>query len=296
MAAKHRKKGTRRSSFNKRRKGLLAVVIPWMRRFGMVLAVCTAIVWASSWLYLSGALARAGNWTEAKLWQVTADMGFTVENIMVEGRTHTDTAVLLAIVNIEKGDPLFSFNPKEAQELITRIGWVESAQVQRRWPDTIYIRIKERTPLALWQTDKRVKLLDSRGEIIPAGRLERFADLVMVVGQEAPEHAAALIGDLAAETAIYECVEIARWIGDRRWDLRLKNAIEVKLPENDIGLALRRLSKAQEEDGLLDKDIIAIDMREPDRISVQTKPGKLSEYKTGLKIDAAVKSKAGNNI
>ena len=239
MAAK-RKKGTRQSTFNKRRKGFLSVVIPWMRRFGIALVVFTGIIWVSSWLYLSGTLARAGNWTEDKVWQVTADMGFAVENIMVEGREYTDGSVLLAIVNIEKGDPLFSFNPKEAQKLMSQIGWVETAQVERRWPDTIYIELKERTPLALWQTDKRVKLLDEHGEIIVTNRLERFADLVMVMGKDAPDHAGELIGNLKAESLVHERVETARWVGDRRWDLRLKNGIEIKLPEDDMGLALRR--------------------------------------------------------
>jgi len=291
MAVK-RKKGTRQSSFNKRRKGMLSVVIPWTRRFGVALAVFAGILWVSSWLYLSGTLARAGDWTEDKVWEVTADMGFAIENIMVEGREYTDTSVLLAIVNVEKGDPLFSFDPGQAQKLMSQIGWVETAQVERRWPDTIYVGLKERAPLALWQTDKRVKLLDEHGEIIVTDRLERFADLVMVMGKDAPDHAQGLIGNLKAETLVHDRVETAKWVGDRRWDLRLKNGIEVKLPEEDMGLALRRLAKAQDDDGLLDKNIVSIDMREADRISVRTKPGTVQEYKVDLKIEA----KAGNNI
>ncbi len=291
MAAK-RKKGTRQSTFNKRRKGVLSVVIPWMRRFGIALAVFVGIIWVSSWLYLSGALARAGDWTEDKVLVATGDMGFSIENIMVEGRQYTDASVLLAIVNVEKGDPLFSFDPKEAQSLMSQIGWVEAAQVERRWPDTIYIELKERTPLALWQVGKRVKLLDDRGEVIVSDGLERFADLIMVTGENAPAHVYELVGNLRAETPVHERVETAQWVGDRRWNLRLKNGIEVKLPEEDMGLAVRRLATAQNEDGLLDKNIVSIDMREGDRISVRTKPGKVQDYKAGLKIQA----KAGNNI
>ena len=286
------KRGTRQSSFNKRRKGVLAVVIPWVRRFGIGLVVTVGLVWVGAWLHLSGSLARAGDWADERFEIATADMGFKVENILVEGRQYSDAGVLLAIVNVQKGDPLFAFDPQSAKDSITRIGWVEDAQVERRWPDTIYIGLKERQPLALWQSDKRLKLLDSKGEVIATDNLQRFSDLILVSGKGSSETAAQLVGNLKAEPIIFERVETAQRISERRWNLRLKNALEIKLPEEDIGLALRRLSTAQEEDGLLDKNIVSIDMREIDRISVRTKPGAVQEYSSGLKIEA----KAGNDI
>lgn len=294
--SKKKKRGTRQSTINKRRKGVLAVVLPWLRRFGMVAAVCTGILWAGSWLYLSGAAGRAGDWTRDKILTASADMGFAVDDILVEGREYTDPHVLLAIVNIQKGDPLFAFNPRQAQELISQISWVDDVQIERRWPGTIYIGLAERQPLALWQSDKRLKLLDQKGKVIVTSDLQRFAGLVLVMGKNAPAAAPELIGNLKAEEHIYSRVETAKWIGARRWDMKLKNGIEIKLPEQDAGLALRRLAEAHENDGLLDKDIVSIDMREPGRITVRTKPGTVQDYKTGLKIDAVTKTKAGNNI
>lgn len=55
------------------------------------------------------------------------------------------------------------------------------------------------------------------------------------------------------------------------------------MPESDLGLNLRRLAQVQEENGLLDQDITAVDMRESDRISIRTKPGQVQEYKASLK-------------
>jgi len=294
MAAK--KRGTRKSSFNKRRKGILAFVFPWLRRFGLGLAVCIGVLWAGSWLYLSGTIGRAGDWGRNQILLASADMGFAIRDILVEGRIHTDPHVLLAIINVEKGDPLFSFDPQSAQELIGQVSWVEGVHIERRWPDTIYIGLQERTPMALWQSDKRLKLLDQNGEVIVTSKLERFSDLVMVSGKGSALAAPDLIGNLQAEASIYERTETARYISERRWDVKLKNGIEIKLPEVDMGLALRRLARAQEKDNLLDKDIIGVDMREADRISVRTKPGSVQDYKAGLKIDAATKNKVGNNI
>ena len=294
--AGRRAKGTRQSRFNKRRKGMLSVIIPWTRRFGALLAVLSAAVWMAVWLHLSGTLGRAADWTQDRVLTAGAGLGFAIENIMVEGRQYTDAGVLLAIVNVEKGDPLFGFNPRQAQELMSQISWVARVQVERRWPDTIYIGLTERAPLALWQTDKRVKLLDAHGEVIVTDRLERFAGLLMVTGRNAPEHAPQLVGNLSAETLVRQRVETARRVGGRRWDLRLKNGIEVRLPEDDMGLALRRLAAAQRNDGLLDKDILSIDLRESDRISIRTKPGAVQDYTTGRRIDAAAADRTGSNI
>lgn len=283
---------------NKRRKGFLAVLIPWARRFGLVLGIFLGGLWLGSWLYMSGAMGRAGDWAANKMLLASADLGFSVENVIVEGRVHTDPQVLKAILNIEKGDPLFAFNPKQATDLIREIGWTENVRVERRWPDTIYIGLKEREPLALWQQDQTMKLLDRHGEVIATDRLDPFADLVVVMGENAPKFTPDLLVDLNAEPVLSDRVAAAKHIGGRRWDLDLKNGVEVKLPEEDQELALRRLADAQKESGLLDKDILSVDLREADRISVKTKPGAVQNYSSSKPEDSLTKTEpaAGNNI
>jgi cell division protein FtsQ len=285
-------KGTRKSVINKRRKGFLAIFFPWMRRFGIGMALFLAVLWLGAWMVMSGALGRSTDWVKNQILLATADMGFKVENILVEGRTFTDAQILLAIINVEKGDPLFAFDPKTAHEMITRMGWVKSAQIERRWPDTIYIGLNERAPLALWQTDKNVKLLDTDGEVIVTDHLERFKDLLMVMGPDAPAHTAELIASIQAEPALVKHIMGASRQGERRWDLVMDKGLIVKLPEKDMQLALSKLARAQEENAILQKDIESIDMREDGRMVVRTRPGAVEEYKASLKVDA----KAGNNI
>jgi cell division protein FtsQ len=60
--------------------------------------------------------------------------------------------------------------------------------------------------------------------------------------------------------------------------LYLKNGVSVKLPEDDLGQAVRRLANAQGEAGLMDRKIQSIDLRDPLRIVVQTAPGAAEEY------------------
>jgi cell division protein FtsQ len=59
------------------------------------------------------------------------------------------------------------------------------------------------------------------------------------------------------------------FVGERRWNLRTKDGLDIRLPENDVGHALAALSKLDKDEHLFSRDIVAIDMRLPDRLTVQ---------------------------
>ena len=280
-------KGTRKSKFqkraanksaNKHRKGIRAIIFPWLRRFGMVAVVFAAVTWVGAWFFLSDADTRTSDWVQNKIIATTAAMGFVVDDVYVEGRVHTDPAILKAIINVDKGSPLFSFNPADAKTFIERISWVETAHVERRWPGTIYIALEERKPIALWQKNKKLHLLDEKGAVIAANSLAPFKDLIIVLGEDAPKLAPALIADLMAEDTLFPRIESAMRVSGRRWDIALKNGLKIKLPEDDIGYALRTLAAEEESENILDKDLETIDLRDPSRMIVRTRPGAAQEY------------------
>ncbi|MFN3700065.1 MAG: cell division protein FtsQ/DivIB [Alphaproteobacteria bacterium] len=272
-----KKKGARRA-YVRRPARKLDFFILWFKRFGIAFCVTGIVLWAGAMLWLNGSIDKAGYWTQNKVLDMTVDAGFSVENILVEGRRHVEPDILMAILDVQKGDPLFIFHPQRAQMQIEKISWVKSVLVERRFPDTIYVRLEEREPLALWQKDQKLYLVDREGKILTDHQLRRFEDLLMIYGENAPQHADRLIQTLRAEPEILARLESASWVGDRRWDLKSKNGILVKLPEQDIGLALRRLADTQSSNAILDKSLEHIDLRGADRIIVQTAPGKVQEY------------------
>jgi cell division protein FtsQ len=78
-------------------------------------------------------------------------------------------------------------------------------------------------------------------------------------------------------------------IGERRWNLRLRNGLDIRLPEIDVARALRRLARLDREVKLLSRDITAVDLRLRDRVTVQ-----LSEQAAKERHDnIAKKSKKG---
>ena len=232
---------------------------------------------------MSGANIKTKNWANDKYLTITANYGFTLENIIVEGRQNVGADVLMAIVNLKKGEPLMQFNPAQAQEMIARMPWVENVQVARRLPDTIYIQMVEKKPIALWQRDKRLSLIAEDGTVLTDEGLEPFKNFIVVVGDNAPQRTDALLQMLAAEEDIAARVDSAILRSNRRWDLTLKSGAIVQLPEEDVGLALRRLAMMHEEKEIMDKDVKAIDVRSANRILVRTQPGAVQQYRAGYR-------------
>ena len=77
---------------------------------------------------------------------------------------------------------------------------------------------------------------------------------------------------LARHRDVLERTQAMVKIGERRWNLKLHNNVDVLLPEGHEAAAVRRLEELQREQRLLDRPIAAIDMRLPDRLVVRQLP------------------------
>jgi len=134
-----------------------------------------------------------------KLVQDTGLLGMTVSDIRVEGRETTDRETILAALGAGPGTPILAVDPTRAKDQLEALPWVRSAVIERHLPGTLYVRLVERKPLALWQHGGKIELIDHGGEVIPVVRLDQFAKLLMVVGEGAARHAAELLQMLASE-------------------------------------------------------------------------------------------------
>ena len=239
-------------------------------RTALVAAPLAAIAGLGLWAWSSGTLETAAASVRDGTLAVTARAGLAVDEVLVKGRKEADRQAILAALGVERGTPMLAFDPHAARAAIEAIPWVDSATVERRMPDTVFVSIVERQPMAIWQHDQKLHLVDADGVVLADRGLERFPDLPILVGADAPRHGRALLDTLAAEPQIARRVEAAVLVGGRRWDLRLDNGISVKLPENDYAAALRSLSTIEQTNRVLDRDIVAVDLRVPDRLVVQT--------------------------
>ena len=200
--------------------------------------------------------------------------------MIIEGRNHTDLKALKTALRIEKGEALFAQDLTSKKEKVEQLSWVEAVHIERRFPDTVYVRIDEKDPLALWQNKGKLFLVDVKGQVITDRHLENFKDMVTLIGAHAPEQAPEFMKLLASEVEIIPYIGTLRLMSRRRWDLILKNGIVIQLPEKDMSLGLRRLVTLQAAQNIFDKDIILIDMRHPSRIVIKNKSGRSENYES----------------
>ena len=291
MAAKKKKsvakkRGTRKSDLKRKRQknARQDTVFMWARRATIAASVVALMFWGAAWFVLSDADTVSVNWVRAKVLSVTANAGFRVEEILVEGRKYSDSAALLALINVQAGDPIFALDPVEAKAQIEKITWVETARVERRLPSTVYVHLQERRPIALWEHDGEVSVIDSQGVALTQQSLDLFKDLLMIRGKGAPEKSRDFITMLEAEKDILPFIDHAQLIDERRWDVLLTDGKRIKLPAKNAFLALRNIMHKHEEDNILSKESITdIDARYAGRLIVRTKLGKVQDYKADIK-------------
>jgi cell division protein FtsQ len=226
------------------------------------------------WLYQDGWFGRQAEALQLAALEGTAGLGLRIEEVLIEGRARSDGDEILARLGLTLGHPILAVDPAVARAELETLPWVRRASVERQLPGTLYIRLVEREPMALWQEQGVIRVIDRDGEVISGIEPRRFAHLPLVVGADAPAHAEKLIAVMNSEPELRERVTAAVRVGGRRWNVQIEGHIDVRLPENDTAAAWSQLARIERQQGLLSRDVIVIDLRLPDRLVVRTDPEK----------------------
>ena len=224
------------------------------------------------WFNHSGTSAWISETMSNYFWQHTADAGFKVETIYLEGRQYTDLNEISSQVQIKTGSPILRLNLSEVRSRLEAIPRIKYADVERILPNQIHIRITEREPIALWQNEGKLHLIDADGIAMDYVDPAKYQHLMLVVGENAPAHTSELLLMLSHEPEIFKNVAAVLRIGERRWNIRFKNGIELKLPEKNSEVAWHNFALMQNENHILERAIQSIDMRIYDRIFIKTTP------------------------
>jgi cell division protein FtsQ len=197
--------------------------------------------------------------------------GLVVRQVTLEGRQNAPLQELRRALEVQRGDPILAFSPEAAKERLEANAWVAEAVVERRLPDSILVRIQERQPFAIWQNSGIIRVIDREGRVI-SDRIDEFGLLPWVVGPGANQHAARMIEMLRGMPELRDRTEALVRVGNRRWNIRLRSGTEIRLPEGLEEAALRRLREQQQAIALLDRPVAVIDLRLPDKLTVQVAP------------------------
>jgi cell division protein FtsQ len=218
---------------------------------------------------LGGHLPTVGDATTATLNGAANAAGLGITDVRVIGASRMSGEEVVMRLGIDQTSSLLTFDAEAGRRLLLDVPWVKSASVRKLYPATLEIVMAEREPYALWQRAGQVSLLDRDGRTIGPYDDERFSSLPLVVGEGADRRASEIIELLAANDAVRSRVRAAILVAERRWTLKLSDGVDVKLPELEPGHAIALLARLDREQGILNRDIAALDFRLTDRITVR---------------------------
>jgi cell division protein FtsQ len=205
---------------------------------------------------------HAGDW-------LARSLGLGVAVVTVSGATHMSEARILAIAGIDASRSLPLFDVAQAKAKLEADPLISRASVRKLYPNQVVIEIVERTPYAVWQRDGDVNAIAADGAPIDGDVDDRYAGLPFVVGEGANARVREYVGLLDAMDELKPRVEAGVLVDQRRWNLRLKSGVDVKLPEDNPEAAIAELLNLQRQSRILEKDAMAFDFRVPGRVFVR---------------------------
>jgi cell division protein FtsQ len=196
---------------------------------------------------------------------IARNVGLDVKAVTISGLTRLGEREVLDLAGVSSKSSMLFFDVDTARAQLEKAPLVASASIRKLYPGRIFMDIVERSPAALWQRDGEVSIVAADGAALDALRDERLNDLPFVVGDGANKRLKEYLSLLDAAQELRSKIEAGVFVAQRRWNLRMKSGVDVKLPETDPALAVATLVKLERDSRILERDIITLDLREPGR-------------------------------
>lgn len=260
----------------------------WLWLF-VLLLFCGLGLWFGAWQQKQSELAL---WHEAQSFfqRAISVIQFPVREVHIVGHKKTKEKVIVRQIGNVWDRSLITLNTNAVQKKVEQLPWVRGAVVERVFPHTLNIYVTERQGIGRWVTLDGRYVFDKDGVVIEKIRVGAYLDLPIYEGHEAPSAAFELEAALKQFPGLNLFFDRYRWVDGRRWTLITRDGLEVLLPSRQFLQGLKRLKGLQARHKLLNRDLVLIDLRLEDRVTIRPKKGGVLKVLSTLE-DLDAKSK-----
>lgn len=203
----------------------------------------------------------------------TSTAGLSTDQVRIEGTQYTTANAIAGALQLNQERSLVGINVAEARQRLLDLPWVKAASIVKNYPASIDVKIEEHEAFAIWKNDGVFYAVEKNGVVImPVSDEDAFDHLPLILGDGAAKQAAAFLTELADLPEIAMQISQISRVADQRWDVQLVNGVTIMLPEKGALDALAQVQAYDRSQQLLARDIIAIDMRVPDRMALRLAP------------------------
>ncbi len=219
---------------------------------------------------------KIATWKQ-EAYEYAAENGLVLNDVVILGRDKTSKEDLLAALQVQRGDNFLKIDIHELKNRVEALPWIKEAVIKRRFfPNVLEINVKERQVRSIWQINEKFHPIDEDGNVIDAP-FKPQSPILLIVGEGAPENINHLLKAIDANKKVLERVKVANYISNRRWNLVLddiEQGITIKLPEENVEEAWKKLLKLDVTNGILKRKLTIIDLRLKGKITVKLKKTK----------------------
>jgi cell division protein FtsQ len=196
-------------------------------------------------------------------------VGLSLDQVTISGISQMSENEVLAAAGINAKLSLAFLDVNDLRERLERVPMIKSATVRKLYPNELVITLAEREAHAIWQHNGELFVIAADGTVIDLMQDERYLNLPFVVGEGANTRNKDYLALLEAAGPLKSRVRAGTLVAGRRWTLKMDNGMDVRLPEIGAADALARLMKLENEQKILEKDVLAVDLRMADRVVVR---------------------------
>lgn len=224
---------------------------------------------------------------------VARNVGFPIAAVTITGQSGLTEAEILDASGIGPKNSLAFLDVDAVRDRLRAIPLVQEASIRKLYRNRLSIEIIERQAYALWQQDGHISIVAADGTVIDTMRDARFADLPFVVGEGANAHLSDYLALVAKAGDLKSKIRAGVFVGGRRWNLSTTTGVEVMLPEINPEAALVKLAALDRDSRILEKDVISLDLRLPDRLVARLSEEAAAQRADTLGRKGSAKTKPG---
>jgi len=195
---------------------------------------------------------------------VSRIIGFSIAHINISGASRKTQKLIHENIGITKGDSIFKASVQEIFSNISKITWVKSVVIQKILPNSINIKIEERIPVAIFQNDLGLILIDEDGFFIEKIKT-RVTGLPIISGEKANINVKYILGLISKYKDLQDNLESLSYIRERRWNI-VVSGVKILLPEIEVENALEILSIILKTGKINKTTVKQIDLRMPQNV------------------------------
>ena len=201
---------------------------------------------------------------------------FMVSEVTIDGASRELTYGIREILPFDLPSSVFDIDLDVAREIVAGLDAVSAADLKVSSGGELRITVTERIPVAVWRVGDRLELLDETGHRVASlSRRGDRADLPLLAGEGADAYVGEALALARVAAPIRARLRGFVRIGERRWDVALDRDLRIMLPESDPVPALERVLAMNATEDLLARDLVAVDMRIPERPTLRMAPAAL---------------------